>query len=74
MKILFISNDGGGFADYIEVQPGTTANGLFAEKVGGNPSNYMIRVNRSPAMAEQRLEEGDRVTFTPVKIEGALTA
>jgi hypothetical protein len=72
-RILYINNDGGGFADYIEVAEGMTADKLFAEKVPhGKPQDYLIRVNRQPAAAAQVLHEGDRVSFTPVKIEGAV--
>lgn len=73
MKILVINNDGGGFADYVEVAEGTTVLELFAKTVpNGNPSSYLIRVNRQPCPATQQLREGDRVTMTGVKIEGAL--
>jgi hypothetical protein len=45
---------------------------LFAQKIaGGKPDNYLIRVNRLPAAASQVLVEGDRVSVTPVRIEGA---
>jgi hypothetical protein len=33
MKILYINNDGAGFADYIEVAQGTTVATLFASQV-----------------------------------------
>jgi hypothetical protein len=75
MRILFINNNGGGFADHIEVETGTTVQKLFAEQLPKEqPQNYLIRVNRQPASAEQVLHEGDRVSFTPVKIEGAFSA
>ena len=71
-KVLFVNNDGGGFADYIEIPDETTVQQLFAQRVPeGRPEDYLIRVNRQPAPADQILQEGDRVTFTPVKIEGA---
>lgn len=73
MRVLFINNDGGGFADNINVDDGTTVAKLFAEKIPhGRPQDYLIRVNRQPASAEQVLHDGDRVSFTPVKIEGAV--
>ena len=73
MKVLYVNNDGGGFADTVEVADGTTVAGFFAEKSPGRrPSDYLIRVNRLPASAEQVLQPGDRVTVTPTKIEGAL--
>lgn len=72
MKILYINNDGAGFADEIEVAEGTTVQKLFAERVAhGAPQDYLIRVNRQPVTANQALHEGDRVSFTPTKIEGA---
>ena len=72
MKVLYVNNNGGGFADYIEVPEGTTVQQLFGQRVtSGRPEDYLIRVNRLPAAADQMLQEGDRVSFTPVKIEGA---
>ncbi len=72
MKILYINNDGAGFADHIEVETGTTVSKLFSQRVpAGKASDYLIRVNRQPAAADQVLQEGDRISFTPVKIEGA---
>jgi sulfur carrier protein ThiS len=69
---MYINNDGAGFADHIEAAEGTTVQALFAERVPhGRPQDYLIRVNRQPAAADQVLQEGDRVSFTPVKIEGA---
>ncbi len=72
MKCLFINNDGGGFADHIDVPEGTTVAGLFAQRLPGrDPADYLVRVNRLPAAADQPLAAGDRVSFTPTKIEGA---
>jgi hypothetical protein len=74
MKLLYINNDGGGFADHIEIAEGTTVQQLFSQRVPDRrPEDYLIRVNRQPAAADQLLQEGDRVSFTPVKIEGAAT-
>jgi sulfur carrier protein ThiS len=75
MKVLFINNDGGGFADHIEVTSGTTVRQLFHQQMShGKPDGYLIRVNRQPVPADQVLQEGDRVSFTPTKIEGARPA
>ena len=72
MEILFINNDGGGFADRITISPETTVAGLFQQRLPhAKPSDYLIRVNRQPATADQVLEPNDRVSFTPTKIEGA---
>jgi hypothetical protein len=72
VQILFINNDGGGFADHIEVAEGTTVAALFAARAPGRaPDDYLIRVNRQPAAADQVLRPGDRVSLTPAKVEGA---
>ena len=72
MKILWINNDLGGFADYVHINEGTTVKGFFNEKLPNRePSEYLIRVNRQPVASDYVLQEGDRVTATPVKIEGA---
>jgi sulfur carrier protein ThiS len=39
---------------------------------GSKPDDFLIRVNRQPVPREYILKEGDRVTITPTKIEGAL--
>lgn len=72
MKVLFINSDGGGFADHIEVEEGTTVSKLFEDRMkGADPAGYLIRVNRQPTSSDTVLQPGDRVSFTPVKIDGA---
>jgi sulfur carrier protein ThiS len=58
----------------VEVPEGTTLGQLFAQKMpGSKPQDYLIRLNRQPAGAEEVLTEGCRVSITPTKIEGART-
>ena len=72
MKVLLINNDGGGFADYIDVATGTTVSQLFEQRMANaNASDYLIRVNRQPCPPDQELQDGDRISITPTKIEGA---
>jgi sulfur carrier protein ThiS len=72
MRILFVNNDGGGFADYVDVTQGMTVEKFFQEKLPGrNSEDYLIRVNRQPVPRDYVLQENDRVTLTPTKIEGA---
>lgn len=72
MKILFINNEGGGFASHIEVAEGTTVVKLFTQKLPGREADdFLIRVNRLPAAADQVLVDGDRVSITATKIAGA---
>ena len=73
MKILFINNEGGGFADYVQVPEGTSVQEFFSQQLPNRKAeDYLIRVNRQPVSRDQVLQDGDRVTMTPVKIEGAL--
>jgi len=73
MRLLYVNNDGGGFADYVEVSPGMTVEIFFNEKMPNRkPDDFLIRVNRQPVARDYVLQEGDRVTVTPTKIEGAL--
>ena len=73
MRILFINNDGGGFADEIDIEDGTTVEQLFQQRLPhGKPADYLIRVNRQPTTREAVLQPGDRISITPTKIEGAV--
>jgi len=73
-KVLYINNDGGGFADHVEIAQGTTVERFFDEKLPDRKAeDFLIRVNRMPAARDQVLQDGDRITMTPVKIEGAKT-
>ena len=73
MRLLYINNLGGGFADYVDVTEGTNVEQFFKDRMQGSKSDdFLIRVNRQPVPREYVLKEGDRVTVTPTKIEGAL--
>ena len=72
MRILYINNDGGGFAEHIEVAEDTTIASLFAQRMpGARAEDYLIRVNRQSTSEDQVLHEGDRVSMTPTRITGA---
>ena len=72
MRLLYINNAGAGFADYLHVNEGTTVEQFFKDKMhDSSPADYLIRVNRQPVARDYVLQEGDRITITPVKIEGA---
>lgn len=75
MRLLYINNEGAGFADHIDVDPGTTVAALFAQRMPGRkPEDFLIRVNRLPVSADQVLQEGDRISISPTKIQGAVMA
>ena len=72
MKVLYINNSGGGFADYVDVTDDTNVEKFFSEKLPGRRADdFLIRVNRQPVPRDCVLQDGDRVTITPTKIEGA---
>ena len=72
MKVLYINNDGGGFADHIEIEAGTSVEKLFRDRLPERSAgDYLIRVNRQPVTRDQVLQDGDRISITSTKIEGA---
>ena len=73
MRLLYINNNGSGFADYVNVTEGITVEQFFEQQMpGSQPSDYLIRVNRQPVARDYVLQENDRVTLTPTKVEGAM--
>ena len=53
MKIMFINNDGGGFADYIELAQGTSVQGLFDQRMRGAKPEPRITLTY-PALESSR--------------------
>jgi sulfur carrier protein ThiS len=73
MKVLFVNNDGGGFADYVDIAGNVTVEKFFSQHMPGRTAEEcLIRVNRQPVPRDYVLQEGDRVSITPTKIEGAI--
>lgn len=72
MQIRFIDNEGGGFADYIDVPEGKKVEEFFNERFPSrNAADFLIRVNRQPVARDYVLQPNDRVTVTPLKVDGA---
>ncbi|MFN3166972.1 MAG: molybdopterin converting factor [Phycisphaeraceae bacterium] len=72
MQILFVNNNGGGFADFLDINHGTSVDRFFAQQLPDSlPGDYLIRVNRQPVPRDYVLSPGDRVSITPTKISGA---
>ena len=75
MKIMYINNNGGGFADFINIDEGINIEKFFKQKMPHEEaSDYLIRVNRQPVPKDYVLKENDRITVTPTKIDGARLA
>lgn len=72
VTVMFINNNGTGFADKITVDEGTTVRQLVERQMRGEKlAGFVIRHNREEADADAVLEDGDRVSVTSGKIEGA---
>jgi sulfur carrier protein ThiS len=72
MQVLFINNSGAGFADYVDVAAETTIDKFIAARLPAQQADdLLIRVNRQPVPRDYVLQEGDRVSATPTKIQGA---
>lgn len=72
VTIKLLNAHGNGFTDTVKVTGGTTLGELFDEVTRkASPSSYQITVNREPADRGYLLQDGDRVSITPAKIEGA---
>ena len=72
IKVLLVSNDGSGFANNVDVEPGTTVGQLFStQKPDVDPGTFTLRVNRDDVGLDYTLQAGDKVTMTPSNIEGA---
>ena len=72
MNIFFTNNEGGGFAGEDEIQENCTVEAFFKKKFSDrSPSDFLIRVNRQEVPASYVLQDKDRVTMTPIKIDGA---
>lgn len=79
LKIKYLNNDGGGFAETCELEPGATV-AQFLEQRGVSPERYKIRLRRrgpdgtvtsETPTADTPLQEGDFLSCVPLKAEGA---
>jgi len=70
IRVLLVSHGGAGFADRLKVPQGTTVGQLFADHVGGEPTQYNITVNGAIVDQRDALSDGDRVLVAPPKIVG----
>lgn len=82
ITIKFLNNNGGGFGSRINIEEGTSLVEFINDYVATNedlqnedaewiPSNWKIRVNRNIQVKGYILQDGDRVSITPVNVKGA---
>lgn len=73
ISVYYVNNEGSGFADNIDVSAGTSIGEFFrTQMVNKAPSNYVIRVGGVAVPASYELSDGDQISITPAKIQGAL--
>lgn len=83
ITVTFIDASGSGTNKPCEVPAGTTVSQFFCSTMGGrgSPDNFVKRVRRSgkvyggeanPMGKDFELEGGDKISFTPKRIEGAI--
>lgn len=71
IDIFYIDNEGGGYADHLTISENTTIGEFLEDRHTGHAADYLIRVNRQHAPKDYVLQDGDHVTITPLKQEGA---
>ena len=64
MRILYINNDGAGFADYVQISENTTVEQFFTIKMNDcDAADYLIRVNRQPVTRDYALKQGGHIVI-----------
>ena len=72
VNVLFLNSSGNGFGENCCVENNTTVAKFLTDKLGEfNPRDWKIRVNRKFETSDKVLVEGDRLSCTANKIEGA---
>jgi hypothetical protein len=75
INVTMITNDGAGLPTSIPVVEGTTLEKFLAVSFGGDPDDYTIRIRANGMTVEAHndyvLQNGDRVSVAPRKVEGA---
>ena len=75
VTITYLNRNGGGFAEHHTLPVGTTVKEFLIER-DIDPNDYTIRIVRGAQggftpSADEVLQEGDRLSCVPLKIEGA---
>ena len=78
LTITYLNRDGGGFAERHTLPAGTTIKQFLVDRKI-TPEDYTIRIVRTgqggfTPSSDEQLQEGDRLSCVPLKIEGAVLA
>lgn len=76
IEVTLVSNDGGGLPRKVPAVEGTTLEKFLELSFDGNPDKFKIRVRANGVSVDAHedyvLQDGDRVSLVPVKIDGAV--
>ncbi|MCA9438333.1 MAG: hypothetical protein KC978_21285 [Candidatus Omnitrophica bacterium] len=78
ITITYLNRNGGGFAERVDLVQGTTI-GQFLNQRDISVEHFTIRIVRGSQggftpSSDEPLQEGDRLSCVPLKIEGAIQA
>lgn len=75
IKVTLVTNDGAGLPSETSISEGTTLEKFLEVFFDGNPEDFTVRVRANGATVESHsdymLQDGDRISVSPTKIEGA---
>lgn len=74
MRVTLNSNTGEGTTQTLDVSPGTIVRDFLDDQNLNDPSRFTVRVNnRAVDLDTEVLQDGDRISVTPLKVAGATT-
>ena len=71
ITVTWINSDGRGVITKVEVEKGTSLSDFLKSNLDSSPDKFVIRVNHEPSRGSQALKDGDRISATVPKVEGA---
>lgn len=77
IEVTLVTNDGAGLPCRIPVVEGTTLEKFLEVSFDGNPDEFTVRIRANGTTVEAHrdyvLQEGDRVSMAPTKVDGAVS-
>ena len=75
IEVTLVTNDGSGLPNKVNVREGTTLDQFLGVSFDGDPEEFKIRVRTDGETVEADLDyvlqDGDRVSLAPMKVDGA---
>lgn len=75
IEVVLVTNDGAGLPRRIEVESGTSLAGFLDAYFDEDPDDFTVRIRSGgvnvPASGVYLLQNGDRVSLAPSKVDGA---